>query len=78
MLTHADVGHGVEERDVGARPDGQVTVCVARQFDSSRIDDDQLCASPGGLLNPRSDNRVVLGGIGPADENRARMFDVIE
>ena len=71
-LGHDRVRHRVQEGDVGARPDRQVTRRILGQLDPSWVDDDEVRATAGGLSDARADNRVVFGRVGAADQNRPR------
>ena len=61
---------GVEERHVRAGPRLQVHVGVLGELDAPRVDDDESRTSERGLLDPGADDRVVLGRVRAADEDR--------
>ena len=65
--------------DVRAGPHGEMDVGLLAASSMRRGSTTmRLVPRRGRLPNPRPDDGVILGGVGAADENRARQLDVVE
>ena len=62
------VSERVEQRNIRANVDLQVTGSPFRQLDLARVDDDQLCAVAHGALHSQRDDRVGFCGVRSRDE----------
>ena len=78
VLVHDHAGNCIEERDVRAGPDTEMHVRVLGELDCSRVDHDEVRASEGCLLDARTHDRMVLGGIRTAYDDGACPLDVVE
>ncbi len=62
------MGHGIDDRDVGAGQELQVMLRLdvgrAHDVDAARIDDDELGALAQALLHARGEDRMAIGRIG--------------
>ncbi len=73
-----DVGHPVQDREVGTGPDRQVDRGEARQLDLARIDNDQGYPPLHKALHRQRSDRVLLRGIRSDDQQRLRLLQIFE
>jgi len=73
------VQHGVEQRDIGARQDGEMQVGLVGGVGAARVDHHQLQIRVGLLrrLDAAEQDRVRIRRVGAGDENRAGVVDVV-
>ena len=78
LLFDDHVGHGIQDRDVGAYPQLHVSFGPTGQLNFPRVYNDQVGASPDGFFHPERYNGVRLCGVGTDHEEHVCAGDFLD